>query len=324
LALFDKYAVLPPQAASVRVELIPKDTKGTAEGARQAAADAMKEGAELIIGPLFAAEVEAIKPLAQTGKISILSFSNNAQVAGNGVFVMGFDPAEQVRRVAQYTYMQDKNRLAVLAPNDEYGQAVIAATQSAAQMLGRKVEPVVRYSPNAVSVESDVASLIEKGNVGGKLTFDALLLPESGTKLEPILSRLAQVNITPQTVQFIGTGLWDDHELIRKHNLDGAWLASSPPGLYSGFEQRFTNTYDYKPPRIASLAYDAVALAATLATSQGDFSREAITLRSGYSAPANGIFRFRPDGKVERGLAVLRVKNGRFDVLDPAPVSFAD
>lgn len=323
LALFDKYSALPPEAAATRVELIIKDTKGQPEGARQAAAEAVNEGAELLIGPLFGQSVEAIKPLAATGKIAILSFSNNADVAGNGVYVMGFDPKEQAGRIAQYTYMQNKNRIAVLAPNDAYGTTVIKEAEAKANLLGRKVVPVVRYAANGISVEGDVQKLVAQSNAGGRLNFDALLLPEGGEKLTPLLAALAINNITPQTVQFIGTGLWDDRDLIRRHNLNNAWLASGPPDLYTAFEQRFMNTYDYKPPRIASLAYDGVALAATLALTHSEFNRATIEAPAGYSGPANGIFRFLPNGRVERGLSVLRVANGRFEVLDPPPAAFA-
>lgn len=323
LALFDKYSALTGPAAGVRVELIPKDTKGTPEGARQAAAEAVNEGAELIIGPLFSGSVEAIKPLAKTGKISILSFSNNKAVAGNGVYTLGFDPEEQAKRVAQYTFMRDVNRIGVLAPNDPYGRQVVKSVQSVANLLGRDVKPVVSYAPSGTSISQDVRNFAMEGSVGARLQFEALFLPEGGDKLGPILNALAENNINPKSVQFIGTGVWDDRDLIRLYPLDGAWLASSPPEFYRAFEERFMNTYSYKPPRIASLAYDAVALAATLATSGNGFSTAAITDPSGYSAPANGIFRFKSNGTVERGLAIMEVSGGQFKVIDPAPVSFA-
>ena len=322
MALFDKYATLSGPQAGVRVELVPMDTKETPAGARQAAADAIKQGAELIIGPLFSQSVEAIKPLAATGKISIITFSNNREVAGDGVFTLGFNPAEQTQRVTQYAFMKGVNRMAVLAPNDAYGKSVIDTTQQVAKLLGRKVEPVIRYSPAGGTLNDDIRTLAKEGAQGVGLAFDALMLPEGGEKLGPMLHGLAAANIKPQSVQFVGTGQWDDRDLVRNHDLSGALLASSPPEMYEAFEQRFMSTYGYKPPRIASLAYDAVALAATLATTQGGFSRDAIADPSGFMGPANGLFRFKPDGLVERGLAVLQIQNGAFKTVDPAKQSF--
>lgn len=322
MALFDKYATLRGPQAAVRVELIPKDTKGSNTGARQAAADAVTDGAELIIGPLYSAEVGAIKPLAATGKIAVVSFSNNPEVAGDGTFIMGFNPSAQTRRVMRYAFTHGIKRLAILAPNDAYGRQVIKATEEEAKLFGVKLEPVIRYEPGGATLKEDIRKLAAEGSAGARLNFDGLFLPEGGPQLSPILEELAAANITPRNVQFIGTGLWDDRELTQRYDLNGAWIASGPPYLYESFEERFMSTYGYKPPRIASLAYDAVALASTLVTNHTPLNRQVLSDAGGYSGPANGIFRFHANGQVERGLAVIQIDNGQFTVVDPAPASF--
>jgi branched-chain amino acid transport system substrate-binding protein len=321
MALFDKYATM--QHAPVKVELITKDTMGTPDGARAAAAQAVKEGASLLLGPLFASSVEAIKPLAATGKVTILSFSNRKEFAGDGVYLMGFDPAEQAERVANYAYRQDINTVAALAPAGAYGREVLGAFERVSKLLGRRLEPVVRYSAAGANLKQDIRDLAKQGTTGARFNFAALLLPEGGDKLGPILDGLKAANISSQTIQFIGTGLWDDASIIRNHNLNGAWLASSPPEGYAAFQQRYMATYGQKPPRLASLSYDAVALATTLASGPGGIDRRMMENPAGYFGPANGIFRFKADGTIERGLAVLQV-NGTsgFTVIDPAPTRF--
>lgn len=323
MALFDKYSTMSGQEASIRVELVAKDTQGSPEGARQAAAEAVKEGVELILGPVFSPSVEAIKPLAAAANLPILSFSNNKEVAGQGVYIMGFDPAEQATRIARYAYLNDLNNIAMLVPADAYGRQVSGAFESVAKLLGRASRPIIKYSPAGGTLNQDIRTLAAEGTTGARFNFSGLFLPESGNKLGPILGGLSAMNITPQSIRFIGTGLWDDRTLIAQHDLDGAWLASSPPDHYEAFLARFNNTYSYTPPRIASLAYDGVALSAMLATSHQGFGKAALTNPNGFAGPANGIFRFRPDGSIERGLAVLEVE-GRsgFKVLEPAPTSF--
>ncbi|MCI5048874.1 MAG: penicillin-binding protein activator [Rickettsiales bacterium] len=322
LALFDKYASLSGAASSIQVDLVMKDTGGTSEGAKQAAAEAVNEGAQLLIGPLYSHSVEAIKPLAATGKISIMSFSNNPGVASDGVYVMGFSPDEQTKRIAGHTFTTEVNRIAVMAPNNAYGRRVVTAMRNEAKLVGREATPIVYYTPTGVALSEDVKKLEMEGKANGRLNFEALFLPEGGEPLGVLLNQLMNAGITTKNVQFIGTGLWDDRDLARLHDLSGAWFASSPPDMYSAFEDRFITSYGYKPPRIASLAYDAVALAATLATTGTGFNRSVITNPNGYSGPANGIFRFRKDGLVERGLAVMKVENNGFTVIDPAPVNF--
>lgn len=321
LALFDKYATL--RNPSVKVELITKDTGDSPEGARDAAAAAVKEGATLLLGPLFAPSVEAVKPLAKTGKITIISFSNRKEIAGDGVYVLGFDPAEQAQRVANYAYRRDINSVAALVPNDAYGREVTQSFERIATLLGRKLDPVARYAPDGKGLAQQIRTFAADGSNGARFRFSALLLPEAGEHLSTILESLQAANISSQTIQFLGTGVWDDKQIIRNHALNGAWLASSPPDIYARFEQRYKTTYGSTPPRLASLAYDAVALATTLATSPQGFSRAALENPAGFFGPANGIFRLKSDGTTQRGLAVLQVDGtSGFRVIEPAPTRF--
>jgi ABC-type branched-subunit amino acid transport system substrate-binding protein len=103
----------------------------------------------------------------------------------------------------------------------------------------------------------------------------------------------------------------------------GAWYAAPDPARRADFERRFLATYGRPPNRLATLAYDGVALAGNLARLKpgGDFSAEAITNPSGWSG-VDGIFRFLPDGRSERALAVIEVQGNRGTVVSPAPTTF--
>ena len=82
-----------------------------------------------------------------------------------------------------------------------------------------------------------------------------------------------------------------------------------------------------RPPRLSSLAYDATALAAVLArtgqqrTGQPAFDRAALSNPNGF-AGIDGIFRFNGSGLVERGLAVLEIRQRRIIEVDPSPKTF--
>ena len=103
----------------------------------------------------------------------------------------------------------------------------------------------------------------------------------------------------------------------------GGWFAAPPPESVASFMERFNATYQYRPVRIATLAYDSVALAAALARNDGtpDFGRVALTSPSGF-AGTDGIFRFLPSGIAERGLAVLEVTARGARVIDTAANTF--
>lgn len=319
VSLFDRYAQLPTQQASVKVDLLPKDTGDTAEQAMAAMNAAIAEGANVIIGPVFGDATSAAAPVAQAKQVNVISLSNDNSRGGRGVFMFGFSPQEQASRVVDYAVGAGKTRIAALVPDTPLGNLVLDSAKKTLERRGMTLVREVKYAPQGTGIDVAANTLVK---TVGAPDFEALLLPEGGAPLGTILRALSARGINSGTVQLLGTGIWDDAALVRKVPLEGAWLASSMPTNSQLFENRFRSTYNYSPPRIASLAYDAVALAVTIGTSGRPFDVPTLTGRGGFAGPANGIFRLNPDGHVERGLAVLQVQAGTFKVLSPAPSGF--
>ncbi|MFZ4541716.1 MAG: penicillin-binding protein activator [Rickettsiales bacterium] len=319
VSLFDKYARLSLSSQTVRVELLPKDTGDTPEQATQAMADAVASGAEFVIGPLFADATAAAAPIARAKNINVLSFSNTRTQASPGTYMFGFSPTEQTERVVSYAIQNGKSRIAVLAPNSALGDMVLAAARETAEKNGQKLFVEAKYTVQGAGIDTALNSMVTAGK---QPQFDAILIPEGGASLDTIMRGLSSRGVKPGNMKFLGTGLWDDADLLRRVNLDSAWFASSSPILTSQFENRFRTTYNYAPPRIASLAYDAVALAVTLATSGRPYDAVNLTTPSGFSGPANGIFRLRANGMVQRGLAVMEVHGGERKIISRPPNGF--
>lgn len=301
-----------------RLQLLPRDTKGSAAGAAEAARSAVADGARLIIGPLLAAEVEAAKPIARGANVPMVAFSTATQLAGDGTFLMGFLPRAEIGRILSFAHAKGIQRVAVLAPQNPYGDIATEAARGAADASGVTLVRSDTYEGG----NADMSAAVRRF-AGAGADYDALLLPEGGARLKALAPLLPYFNIDPAKVKYLGTGLWDDPTLGTEPELDGAWYAASQPNLRSDFIERFTALYKHAPPRLATLAYDATALAAVLARGDngGDLSTTAIENPNGF-AGVDGIFRFQPDGLVQRGLAVLEVHRGGNMVLDPAPTTF--
>jgi hypothetical protein len=126
-------------------------------------------------------------------------------------------------------------------------------------------------------------------------------------------------------VQFIGTGQWDYPGIGSEKALVGGWYPAPDPKGWSKFAASYTKTYGDTPPRLASLAYDAVSLAVSLSqNSPGQrYTESQLTRGSGF-AGVDGLFRLLPNGTSERGLAILEVREGGPQVLQPAPNSFVN
>ena len=308
LALFD--------VGGDELELRPFDTTGNPETAAVVARAATSEGAELILGPVFSKTTAAAAVAAREAGISLVSYSNNRRVAGNGVFLMGLLPRQQIDRVVAFASGRGLRRYAALIPDTAYGSAVLDALKEAITKTGGDLVAIEYYGADAADADQHVRNLARLG----AYNYDAILLPEGGANLRAFAALLPYHDIHPDKVRYVGTTLWSDPTVGREPALVGGWFAGPAPELGSIFHKRFVETYGHAPPRIASLVYDSVALAAALAR-QRDFSAGAVSSASGF-AGIDGIFRFGRDGIAERGLAVLEVTPDGLRTVSEAPTTF--
>jgi ABC-type branched-subunit amino acid transport system substrate-binding protein len=310
MALFD--------LGDARFTLVVRDSEGPG-GVAAAAQQLVQERAGIVLGPIFAAAVGQAAPAVRAGGVPMVAFSTDVAVAGNGVYVMGVLPGLQVERVVGYAASKGYRRVAALAPATAFGQTITAALQTAAPRFGAAVVQVDYYDPAA----ADMSEVVQRLNPGGVPQFDALMLPEGAPRLTTIAPLVPYFDIDTAQVRLLGTALWDDPALAAEPALIGGWFAAPQPEQWNSFAARYRALYRTDPPRIASLAYDATALAAVLGRAEGGvgFGLEALTNPSGFSG-VDGVFRFRPDGRVERGLAVFEMQSIGPVVIDPAPTSF--
>jgi branched-chain amino acid transport system substrate-binding protein len=332
-AILDAAQLALFESGGDRLILVPRDSGGNAAGAANAARAVIGDGVRLILGPMLAPEVEAVKPITRESHLNVIAFSTVTNLAGGNVFLMGFLPRQEVVREVSYARQQGINRFAALAPNSPYGHLVADALQEVAPASGGTVAKVEFYDPRASDVSPAIQRLMPAGAVAGAPdsarpvapSFDALLLPEGGARLKQIARQVRAAGGDSRPVRLLGSGVWDVPDIGSEPGLVGGWFASSPPEARQDFERRYSATYGHNPPRLASLGYDAAALAAVLARSQAGepFSHEAILNPSGFTG-VDGLFRFTPSGLVQRGLAVLEVQPQGPIVISPPPQSFQD
>lgn len=304
-------------------ELMPRDTGGTPEGARAAARYVLDQGAQLILGPLLAEDVRAAREVAAQRNVNVIAFSTDWSLAGGNTFMMGFMPFSQVERVTDYAAHKGYKTAALIAPNDKYGDLVTKSFEDQAGRSGIHITSRLRFAAEKYLTAEQVKTFVD----GLPPETQALFLPVGGQQAEGLARALAENGVNAGKIRYLGTGLWDDPRIAAAPGLQGGWFAGPSPRQYKAFEDKYAQTYGSRPPRLASLAYDATALAAVLARtgqSQGRgpaFDRASLTGRNGF-AGVDGIFRFNNDGLIERGLAILEIKNGTMAEIDSSPLTF--
>jgi ABC-type branched-subunit amino acid transport system substrate-binding protein len=302
------------------VQLLVKDDGGSPQGAQNAAQQAIAEGAEIIIGPLFAQSVSAVGQVARSRNIPVIAFSTDASVAARGVYLLSFLPETDVRRIVAYAASRGKRSFAALLPDNAYGTVVEAAFQQEVARHGGRVVVLEKYPHDANRTAEAARRVAQAGN-----QIDSIFIPDSPDAVPQVAQALAANGIDLKRVQLLGTGLWgDDARISSEKLLDGGWYPSPEQTGFRNFSARYRARYGQDPVRTATLAYDAVALVAALVKTQGTqrFSEQVLTNPSGF-AGIDGVFRFRAEGTNERGLAVLRVTPSGGQVISPAPKSFA-
>jgi ABC-type branched-subunit amino acid transport system substrate-binding protein len=297
------------------IQLLIKDDAGTPQGAQQGAQQAVDEGAEIILGPLFAQSVPATAQVARSRGISVIAFSTDSSIAGRGVYLLSFQPESDVNRIIEYSAANGKRSFAALLPENAYGNVVEGAFKQAVSRRCGRIVAFEKYGADRAAAARHVAPTLASA--------DALFIADDGDSVVAVCDALTSAGANLRNIQLLGTGLWDNPHVHASDALQGGLYAAPDPSGFRAFSGRYRTRFGSEPVRTATLVYDGVALLAALARTQGGqrFSPEVLTSPSGF-AGIDGLFRFRPDGTNERGLAVMRVASGGGVAVAGSPKSF--
>jgi ABC-type branched-subunit amino acid transport system substrate-binding protein len=306
---------------NANLQILIKDDRGTPNGARDATAAALAEGAQLILGPVFAQAVVATGAVAKPAGVPVIAFSTDSTTASKGVYLMSFLPQSDVDRIVTYAASQGKQSLAALLPANAYGTVVEATLQRVAADTGSRIQVIERYNLDRASMQEKakaVAAVVQQG------TVNAVFIPDGGDATPFLAQILAANGVPPGKVIFLGSGQWNDPRILAESNLAGGWFPGPDAAGFQGFAARFKAAYGHDPVRNASLAYDAVSLAIGLGNRFGAqaFTEKVLTNPSGFVG-VDGAFRFTATGTSQRTLAVYQIERGQPMIVSPPPTTFS-
>lgn len=307
-------AILDTNTDAIRITTY--DTAGPG-GAANAARQAIADGNKLILGPLLAEEAREVGPIARAANVPVLSFSNDASAAGDGVYLLGFSPAQSIDRVVSYARQNGVTQFAGLIPSGLYGERASTAFVTAVRNSGGTITAMETYDGRAGSMTSAITKI-------GRSPFQAILIAGgSGGAVTavPIIRRGA----SGKTARVLGPELWNSDSGIGSNaGLNGAWFASVPNNYYRTYAVKYRTRFGAAPYRLSTLGYDAVLLTVRISRDWrpgNDFPERRLTDRDGF-AGLDGAFRFGRDGVAERALEVQEVGAGATRTVSPAPRDF--
>ncbi|WBU55833.1 penicillin-binding protein activator [Paracoccus sediminicola] len=309
-------------ADGAEIDLRVYTTTPAEASAVEAAEKAAAEGAKIIVGPLFADSANAVGNAIKDNNLNVLSFSNNTEIAGSNVFVLGNTFDNVADRLVSYGVGQGLRRFLMVYENDAAGQIGANAIQSAIAQNGATLSGRQEHALSQSSIDSIIPAVTQaaKGD-----QIDAIFMTANQQAVLPYLTdQLAEAGVTSREAQLMGLTRWDiPAARLQLPGVQGGWFALPDTSMQRQFTQRYRSAFGEAPHELGSLGYDGVAAVAALA---GSGNRNAVNT-IGLTRPAgftgvNGVFRLRRDGTNERGMAVATINDGTVVVIDPAPRSF--
>lgn len=310
----------------VPLDLQVYETGGSTGGGASAAERALAEGAQIIVGPLFSTETAGVGPVAAAAGVPVLSFSNNPEVAGGSVYLLGLTFDNTAGRVVSYARGQGLSRFGIVYPNGIEGETARQAVAAAVSRQGGSIVAERGYNLSVADIERASGPIADALRSAGANAVVLADVPTGG--LGYIADGLRDNGLDRGAVQFLGLHRWDvSAEVLNQPSLQGAWFAAPDPAFLNRFEARYRAAYGTRPHELAGLAYDGVAAVGALlreamaGTNPAPFSAPSLTDADGF-AGVYGPFRLMPGGLNQRNLAIREVRSGSAPVIDPASRAF--
>jgi ABC-type branched-subunit amino acid transport system substrate-binding protein len=330
-----------------RIELVLFDCKENPEDSKKVFKEIIDRNIKVVIGPIFTNTVLAIEKMARDNDITVISLSNNHELLNKtnsygGIFVGGIIPETQVDKIVNFSMDKGKFNFAVIAPNNQYGKIVTEQMKKFIRSRDGNFITSEFYENNNKDIDRAVDKVINSFSIPTKsrnrdtsylsdydrIYPQVIFIPEAGKALSRIAGSIARQNNEERNFQLIGSTQWNDATVLSDINLLGSWIPAPEFERFSIFEKNYYRSFGKLPPRITSIAYDAVLAVAKIAEQKTnlklsfvDFIEFNNPIKNGFEG-IDGTFRFLPNGAIQRNLAVLQIGNGKFEVIESSIPKF--
>lgn len=305
----------------VEVKIYP--TAGEAQIAAASAQQAIAEGADVILGPLFAQAAAAVGQVASATNTAVMAFSNNTDVAGGNVFVMGNSFENTANQLGRYAANHGVTKIFVIhadTPAEQFAQRAIGRglTGTGAQIVGS--------ASFEYSVEGMVAALpliAEQVRASGASAL--FLTTNTDAGLRELTNLLPDHNLGPDQYQYIGLGRWDrPPSAASLPGLQGGWFAIPDPGATAEFNARYIEATETAPFPLAQLAFDGINAIAVQAGKAGPSAVKPDALATaGSFVGVAGTFAYQANGTVQREMTIATIRNNSLAILQQARTPLA-
>ena len=322
-----------------KLELVFIDSKETASEQQQAFQEIINRNIKIVIGPIYSNNIINIENMAKEYAITIISLSNNIAMLGKifnnggGIFIAGILPETQTEQIVNFAINQNKSNFAVLAPNNQYGKLITEYLKKFTRARSANFITAEFYN-NEKDLEKSADRLVNSFSLSiipkkdqiineeDKNYPQIILIPESGRILSKAIASINSKNTKELDLKIVGTSQWDDPATLNDSNLFGGWFVAPEPKKFQSFEKEYQKTFKNFPNRISTIAYDSVLAISDLVQNNKNITAHNLIAKTRGFEGIDGLFRFLPNGAVQRNLAILQVGISNFEIVEPASKRF--
>lgn len=319
---------------SAAVKILFFDTQSTAEGTLKAYKWATAQDPDIILGPIFADEFKALP--SSTLNQPVLGYTSDSTLLSSGHSSFAVLIPEQIREIVRYNCANGKLKLAVVGPEGKTGEIVMNALDDAVKTCpGMELKEYALYPEAKVDMSEDIRKIlpkivdVKKKNLTEeeqeilatpmeeRLSFDCLLIFESGARLAQVMSVLAFYDVTPSVVPIYTLS---SAKSVNDRSLNGVFMADLPSN--NSFSRKYKSAFGEQPMRLGTLAYDSVSWIAK-ESQKGKVSLDVLREAEAYRG-MDGLVRLNKDGTNRRALRLVQKKGKSVVEISPAPTEFTD
>jgi ABC-type branched-subunit amino acid transport system substrate-binding protein len=319
------------------------DTKGTTFGAVEAINKAVQDGVDVVIGPIFKAETNAIQKIAEKNELLVFSLSNEQDLLNSkNIFVTGPIVEQEIQLLISYMVEKGIYNYVGLVPNTNFGASVNGVLREAIvskdamlikteyydqeeqHMLKKIIELISFYEVPKTLYENFEKKKLESKILGetknmelevkedDKIYPQAMFIAEGGKFADQIGSLVFSVRKEKRNIQLIGTSKLDGNEnTLKNPYLDETIFVGANPEKYEKYASSYEKMYRYRPLKITSIIYDLINIVDQVYRKEDEVYRPdklALLNPMGFDG-IDGRFRFLPNGLIERKLYILQFKD---------------
>lgn len=285
------------------------DTPADSEKARTVALKAMAAGAAAVIGPFRAGAAAGVAAI-RGGQHAPIFLMNDAAKGGSGVYTVPLDATTSIATAVDALARKESRNFVLILPEGKSAPAVERAVDFAAANHGGRLAAKARYSGQA-SVQAAVDTVFAVMAEPDAVVIDGGSL--SGAVVDAVRAKRRTVPII----------IANNYRDAANPSLEGALVADIDRREMGSVSGRYQARFGRPMAPRAAYAYDVVALLAGVEGAIGVKGIVPPIIESGQGyRGTTGLFRFRPDGRVERLLPLYRLKKGQLVEIAAAAKKF--